>query len=282
MPTRWAFDYHPPLQDPAARADKQGPPDRAAYERIVYRFYGGLERAGHQIRIMHAADFELLDPAALAQQLPTLVVPGLYLASDRLVAGLLAYAEAGGHLVLGIRTAYADEIGRPKLDRQPAGLAAAAGAWYAEFSNLNKPVPVEGRLSGTAEGLVEGLVADGADVLARYEHPHFGRWPAITSKAHGAGRVTYVGTLPGLDLAEALGKWLAPNHPWADALVPGAVAVHGAANAAGERLWFVHNFTWERRSIAPPIPVADLFTGAPVPALELGPWDVRIVREVAT
>lgn len=280
MPTRWAFDYHPPLQDPSARSEKQGPPDRAAYERIVYRFYGGLERAGHQIRIMHAEDFELLDPAALVKQLPTLVVPGLYLASDRLVANLLAYAEAGGHLVLGIRTAYADEIGRPKLDRQPAGLAAAAGAWYAEFSNLMQPLKVGGRLSGTAEGLVEGLVADGADVLASYDHPHFGRWPAITTKVHGAGRVTYVGTLPGLDLAEALGQWLAPNHAWADVLVPGAVTVHGATNAAGDRLWFVHNFTWEHRSITPPMPVTDLLTGAAVQNLELGPWDVRILREV--
>src|SRR5690606_39292834 len=94
MPTRWAFDYHPPLQDPSARADKQGPPDRAAYERVVYRFYGGLERTGHQIKIMHAEDFELLDAVALAAQLPTLVVPGLYLASDRLVSQLLAYTEA--------------------------------------------------------------------------------------------------------------------------------------------------------------------------------------------
>jgi beta-galactosidase len=280
MPTRWAFDYHPPLQDPSARADKQGPPDRAAYERIVYRFYGGLERAGHQIRIMHAEDFELLDPAALVEKLPTLVVPGLYLGSDRLVASLLAYAEAGGHLVLGLRTAYADEIGRPKLDRQPAGLAAAAGASYAEFSNLAKPVPVTGRLAGTAEGLIEGLTTEEAEVLAGYDHPHFRRWPAITTKPHGAGRITYVGTLPGLDLAEALGRWLAPRHPWADVLVPGALTVHGATNKAGERLWFVHNFTWQTRTVTPPMAVADVLSGAMVTALELGPWDVRILREV--
>ena len=40
------------------------------------------------------------------------------------------------------------------------------------------------------------LVLEGAETLACYEHPHLGRRPAITSHAHGAGRVTYVGMLP--------------------------------------------------------------------------------------
>jgi beta-galactosidase len=281
MPTRWAFDYHPPLQDPGARPEKQGPPDRAAYERIVYRFYGGLERAGHQVRITHAADFEEADAAAMAKALPVLVVPGLYLASDALVAKLVAYAKAGGHLVLGIRTAYADEIGRPKLERQPAGLASAAAVWYDEFSNLVAPLKVSGTLSGTAEGLVEGLTVEGAEVLAEYEHPHFGRWPAATTSAFGSGRITYVGTLPGLDLAQSLGDWLGSGNPWAGRLVPGALTAHGATNAAGERLWFVHNFSWETRSVVPPMAVADVLTGEEVGSLELGPWDVRVLREVS-
>ena len=115
--------------------------------------------------------------------LPVLVVPALYLASDDMVANLLAYAEAGGHLVLGIRTAYADEIGRPKLDRQPAGLSEAAGVWYDEFSNLVAPLKVSGQLAGHAERLAEGLIADGAEIIAEYDHPHFGRWPAATTQA---------------------------------------------------------------------------------------------------
>ncbi len=281
MPTRWAFDYHPPLQDPAAIPEKQGPPDRAAYERIVYRFYGGLDRAGHQMRIMHAADFEAADAAQLVRDLPVLVVPALYIASDRLIANLIAYAEAGGHLVLGIRTAYADEIGRPRLDRQPAGLATAAGVWYDEFSNLVAPLNVSGQLRGTAQSLAEGLILDGAEIIASYEHPHFGRWPAATTRVFGAGRITYVGALPGLDLAQSLGEWLAPKHPWQAQLVPGTLAVHGATNAAGERLWFVHNFGWQERAVTPPMPVEDLLTGERVATLELKAWDVRILREVA-
>lgn len=283
MPTRWAFEFHPPLQDPSSDPRKQGRPDRAAYERIVYRWYGGLSRAGHQVRVLHAADFAAADPAELAERLPVLVVPGLYLVSDELIAKLRDYAAAGGHLVLGIRSAYADEIGRPRLDRQPAGLADAAGAWYDEFSNLVEPVPVSGRVAGRATGLIEGVVADGAEVVAGYEHPHFGRWPAVTTHAHGAGRVTYVGTLPDLELATALGSWLRPAHPWLPALgddgVSGAVTVHGATNGDGERLWFVHNFGFEPHAVRPPMAVTDVLTGEPVERLDLGPWDVRILRE---
>lgn len=283
MPTRWAFEFHPPLQDPTAPAEKQGPKDAASYERIVYRFYGGLSRAGHQVRVMHAADAELADPVALAAELPVLVVPALYLVSDELVARLREYAAAGGHLVLGIRSLYADEIGRPRLDVQPAGIAAEAGVRYDEFSNLLAPVPVTGQLSGEAEGLIEGLESHGAEVIAGYEHPHFGRWAAATTYPHGEGRISYLGSLPSLELAESLGRWLAadaPEHPWASQLVPGRVTVHGAVNGAGERLWFVHNWGFESQTVTPPMPVTDL-EGVAHGTIELGPWDVRVLRESA-
>ena len=128
--------------------------------------------------------------------------------------------------------------------------------------------------------MAEGLIADGAEVIASYDHPHFGRWPAATSRAFGKGRITYVGAFPGLDLAKSLGDWLAPNHPWQSQLVPGSLAVHGATNAAGERLWFVHNFGWTERSITPPMAVEDVLSGTRAITLDLKPWDVRILREV--
>ena len=63
--------------------------------------------------------------------------------------------------------------------------------------------------------------------------------------------------------------------------MPGALAVHGATNRAGERLWFVHNFGWEPRTVTPPMPVTDVLTGEPVTTLALKAWDVRVLREVA-
>ncbi len=74
-----------------------------------------------------------------------LIVPGLLVADDALLDWLRSYAAAGGHLVLGPRTAYGDGEGRARLEVKPARLADAAGVRYQEFSNLNEPLPVARR-----------------------------------------------------------------------------------------------------------------------------------------
>ena len=65
-----------------------------------------------------------------------------------------------------------------------------------------------------------------------YEHPHLGRWAAVTTNAHGDGRVTYVGTLPDRTLAVALARWLRPApDAWEDR--PETVTVTSARNPEG-------------------------------------------------
>lgn len=280
MPSRWSMEYHPPLQAAGMPAGKQGAPDRAAYERILYRIYGGLNRAGHQVAIWHAEHLLERDAAGFARELPTLVVPGLVLVGDGLTAWFRAYVAAGGHLVLGIRTATADDEGRIRRDRHPAGLHDLSGAHYEEFSNLLAPVATTG-LEGEAAKLVEGLLVDDAEQIAGYDHPHFGRWAAVTTRAAGAGRVTHLGAFPDLELSTAFARWLAPEHPWADALADARLTVHGATNAAGERLWFVHNWSGDAISVTAPMAVDDVL--APdveaTTHLQLGPRDVRVLRE---
>ena len=68
---------------------------------------------------------------------------------------LVRYAEAGGHLVVGIRTGYGDQLARARPERAPGRLAAAAGVWYDEYSTLDVPVGIDGTTfgGGQAEGL---------------------------------------------------------------------------------------------------------------------------------
>ncbi|MFJ2238182.1 beta-galactosidase trimerization domain-containing protein [Streptomyces sp. NPDC087859] len=80
----------------------------------------------------------------------------------------------------------------------------AAGVRYDEFSNLHTDLPLRTAPDGSlqlpgdavATRWAEGLAVEDADVLAEYDHPYFGRWPAVTTRRHGAGRVTCVGTAP--------------------------------------------------------------------------------------
>jgi beta-galactosidase len=137
---------------------------------------------------------------------------------------------------------------------------------------------------GRATRWVDGLIAEGADVLAEYDHPHFGRFPAVTTQEHGQGRITTVGTVPDETLARDLLRWLVPEpHPgWAE--LPTSVTLSSAATRDGGRLHVVHNWGWEPASVTAPQPLVDLLhpESEPSAVVELGAWDVRVLTEPAT
>ncbi|WP_129842357.1 beta-galactosidase [Streptomyces sp. RFCAC02] len=284
--TKWSLEGTPMLHTP----DGEG--DRRSYHAVFDAFYRGAFDAGRQVRIIHEGQLFAEDPAAFAARRPVLVAAGLLVATDGALRWLERYAAAGGHLVLGIRTGYGDEEVRARRERKPAFLDEAAGVWYDEFSTLRDPVPVtapDGSPLDLPEGTtatrwIDGLRVTDAEVLASYTHPHFGRWPAVTTRRHHEGRVTYVGTVPDPELAAAVLTWCAPapDDGWR-AAGPGRT-VTGATAADGTRLRFVHNWSWEPGTLPLPVAVRDVLSGESLPAgapLRLGPWDVRVLAEEA-
>jgi beta-galactosidase len=129
------------------------------------------------------------------------------------------------------------------------------------------------------------LVAEDATVLAGYDHPHLGQFAAVTTHEYGNGRVTYVGTVPDRELSHSLADWIAaisvPSDAWREDRPP-SVTCTSATTADGAVLRFVHNWAWNPVGYRLPGDVRDLFTGealAAGTALELGPWDVRLLIE---
>ncbi|MEV0637489.1 beta-galactosidase [Streptomyces sp. NPDC050619] len=288
-PSKWLMRKYPPL----ARPD--GEPDPEAYHRVFDPFYRGAFDAGRQVRIVHARQLhdprgerEGLTPEEAVRRHPVLVVPALYLAADSTLDWLAAYAEAGGHLVLGPRTGYADHEARARREPAPGRLAEAAGVTYDEFSNLVREISVRSTSGGpldlpeqaTATRWADGLTVTDAEVLAVYDHPHFGRWPAVTTRRHGAGRVTRVGTVPGRDLARVLAAWLTPasRSTWRD--LPASVTATTGTSPDGRRVHIVHNWSWEPARVQTPVDLFDALNDTSLPlgtALELGAWDVRVL-----
>jgi beta-galactosidase len=233
---------------------------------------------------------DLMNPAETTRNLPVFLVPALYIASDHLLEWLRRYAEAGGHLVLGPRSAYADEEARARLEVKPALLSEAAGVSYQEFTNLAAPVPVrfvdgalDVPLGGHATGWADSLVVAGAEVIAEYEHPFVGTWPAVVTAAYGEGRVTTVGTVPDANLARALVEWLIPvaDDAWR-AAATASVTVYSATSGAGRRLRFLHNWSWEPTGVVVPVAVRDALSDDIIERdheVSLGPWDVRVLIE---
>ncbi len=274
----YALSFHPPLQVPDTRD-----PDRRSYERVFNTWYRAFFDVGSQMRVLEAdADLE---------SFPVLVAPALYIATDELCDRLADYVRKGGNLVLTMRGGYADHDATIWPLRAPGPLRDMVGASYQEFSNLNEPLTVVADeavseplpVGAAAEGWADGLVAEGAEPLARYEHPHFGRFVAATAHSFGKGTVTYVGTVPN----RVFGGWLARTvlrraglvAQWCD--VPATVQLSSACNPDGSRLWFVGNWSWESAKIRAPFSLADVIGSEKIlegEDFEIRPWSFRLLE----
>ncbi|HEY0188146.1 MAG TPA: beta-galactosidase [Cellulomonas sp.] len=290
--SKWGLAFQPHVH--GDDLDPHNQRNERAYGSLVEAFYRGAYDAGLQVRIVHdeqvvAPDGRVLAaPAEFAAEHPVLVVAGLYVAGDALLDWLGEYAAAGGHLVLGPRTAVADLDARPRTAVKPAVLSGPAGVRYQEFANLRHPLPLRAevdwiRPTSRAVDWTDCLLPEGAEVLARLDHPHHGRFAAVTTHPAGAGRITTVGVVPDPGLAADLLGWAAgPRPTWSDAP---SVRHTSSVNAVGSRVHFVFNWSWETVPLVPPVPLQDVVTGDLLPAgsaVPLGPWGVRVLLEPAS
>jgi beta-galactosidase len=279
--SKFALAAQPPFAPPGSYANP------GVYRRIVEAFGRGIFDAGLQQRVVRPQQVlpsrgGPADAAALARKHPVLVVPAFVTAADEDLDFLAEYAAAGGHLVLGPRSAGADREGRARSERLPARLADLAGMTWDECITLREPVRLVGdALSGAAVDYAEGLEIDGAAALATYDHPHLERWAAITTRNHGEGDITIVGCVPDQDLARSLATWLAPVPIAGWENMPASVTVASSRAGNGARLYVVHHWAWGGADTVAPEDLDDLLSGATVRAGEsiwLGPWDVRVFR----
>ena len=208
--TRFAFEYQPPL------ADETGTPDALSYRRIFEASYRGILDAGAQAcaacRTGRAAG-----RCRARTLLPGAGRAGRLRRHRRPAAASRGLRRGGGHLIVGIRTGYGDEEARARFAIAPDVLNKPAGVWYEEFSNLAAPLELDATAApltltpaARATRWADGLLADGADVLARYRHREFGRFAAIT-RGHGDGRITVLGTVPNPALGAQLMRWAVPE-----------------------------------------------------------------------
>ena len=219
-----------------------------------------------------------------------LIVPALYIADDALLGRIADYVKNGGHVVMTFKSGFANENSAVRWVRAPGPLREAAGFSYQEFSNLEHPLalkddPLHAGDANQVSYWAEFLMPEHANALAWYDHPFFGRWPAITENQYGAGTLLYEGTylsdvLQGRVIAEAL-RDVGISGP--DQQLPAGVRVRNGVNRLGKQLHYYFNYSSEQNAFSYPYrPGKDLLTGdatAPGRQITLNPWDVAIVEE---
>ncbi|MEO7495981.1 MAG: beta-galactosidase [Massilia sp.] len=253
------------------------------YRRIFERLNAALYRANVETDIVFA-------DAPNFSRYKLLIVPALYIADDALLQKIADFVKDGGHVIMTFKSGEANENFAVRWQTAPGPLRAAAGFKFQETSTLVKPLRLKGDPYGVGEKnevdtIAEFIQLEGAQALAWYDHPFFGKYPAITRNAYGKGSLLYQGTEIGDDLQLAVLKdelkKLGMTGP--DQQLPDRVTIKHATSKAGKKLHFYYNYS------ASPVTVAysyqlgtELITDAgvnPDQKLDLKPWGVLIVQE---
>jgi beta-galactosidase len=253
------------------------------YDLEMRRMYRAL------YRLNVGVDFIFPETADLSAY-KVIVVPPLYVASEALLARLVEYARTGGHLVLAFKSGFCDEYSTVRPVMAPGPLREAAGFHYQEFSNLREPLALKGDpfQAGAANRVsdwAEMLLPDTATPLAYYDHPFFGKYPAVTQNRFGKGTLTYEGTVLSEELQQKLlERVLDEAHlSGPDQKLPATVRVKHGLDRAGKALHYYFNFSAAPQGIVYPYGAGtELLSNRPVAAgatVALESWGVAIVEE---
>ncbi len=221
-----------------------------------------------------------------------LIVPALYIADDALLQRISDYVKNGGHVVMTFKSGFANENSAVRWVRAPGPLREAAGFSYQEFSNLEHPLALKGdpfhvgaENANQVSYWAEFLIPEHAKAIAYYDHPFFGRWPAITENEYGAGTLLYEGTylsdqLQTAVLRTTLNK-LGLTGP--DQQLPVGVHVQQGVNRFGKRLHYYFNYGSTEVKLSYTYAAGtNLLDGKSVDksvSLALAPWDLAIIEE---
>jgi beta-galactosidase len=219
-----------------------------------------------------------------------LVVPPLYVAGDATLRKIAAFVENGGHVLMSFRSGFTNEFNTVRAERAPGPLRKAAGFSYQEFSTLKtslalKGDPFKAGARNQVSTWAEMILPDTARALAYYDHPFFGKYPAITRNQFGKGTLTYQGTALSDELQAKVvaGVLELAGLAGPDQQLPAPVrARHGTSNN-GKNVHYYLNYSSAAQTFSYPHAAgADILTGKAVnkaQAVALAPWDLVIIEE---
>ena len=164
-----------------------------SYGDLIVQFHKALYNSNVGV------DFVFPDAANLAQELSQyklVVVPALYISNDALLKTISDYVKGGGHVLMTFKSGFANENSAVRWERAPGPLREAAGFNYQEFSSLEHPLALKGDpyhadADNKVSDWAEFLQLEHAEALAYYDHPFFGKWPAITRNHFGRDKLEH-------------------------------------------------------------------------------------------
>ena len=219
-----------------------------------------------------------------------LVVPPLYIASDSLLERINTYVRNGGHVLMAMKSGFANEHNAVRATLAPGPLRKAAGFHYQEFGNID-PTPLKGNPyqvkadNNKVQDWAEFLTLESAKPLAFYDDKHWGKYPAVTVNAYGKGSLTYIGTVLSAELMDSVIKKVV-SYAGIDAPAQKLgfpIIVRSGVNDYGKRIHYFFNYS--DGVVSTNYPYNDgmeLLDDQQIKAnaqLKLAPWGVKIIEE---
>jgi len=219
-----------------------------------------------------------------------ILVPPLYVASDDLLQRLADYVKGGGHVLMAFKSGFTDENSSVRRSVAPGPLRGACGFSYSEFTNLKGPLrmkgdPFKAGAENTVSAWAEYLMPETSEPLAFYDHPVFGKFPAVTRNRFGKGSLTYEGTYLSDTLQEKVvaAALESAGVRSADAGLPPEIRAKHAVLADGTTVHAFFNFSSQPRTFVYGYPGSrDILSGRKIvksQEITLPPWDLVIVAE---
>jgi beta-galactosidase len=219
-----------------------------------------------------------------------LIIPALYISGDALLQRISDYVKNGGHVVMTFKSGFANQNSAVRWVRAPGPLRDAAGFSYQEFSTLEHPLalkddPFHVGAGNEVKYWAEFLMPEHARPLAYYDHPFFGRWPAITENHFGSGTLLYEGAYLSDKLQTAVLRYAlqqvdltGPNQD-----LPSSIHAQSGVNRFGKSIHYYFNYSGAEVGFTYSGPDGkNLIDAKPVShgtKLTLAPWDLAVIEE---
>jgi beta-galactosidase len=257
--------------------------DRTNYLSILRQMYGALYRQNVGVDFLFPQSENFADYKMI-------VVPPLYIASDALLQRLSDYVKGGGHLVMAFKSGFCNEYSTVRWTKAPGPLRQAAGFYYQEFANLAVPLrlkgdPYQATINNDAFLWAEFIIPETAKALAYYDHPFYGKYPAITRNNFGQGTLTYEGTYLTDDIQNKvmLEALTVAGLSGPDQQLAAPVRVKHGVDNAGKNLHYYLNYSSQSQTFTYPYAKGtDLLSRKVIEksqAVTLAPWDLVIIEE---
>ncbi|WP_145044410.1 beta-galactosidase [Paenibacillus xylanexedens] len=234
---------------------------------------------------------DLIDPSVESYEgYDVIIVPALYAASDALLEKLNQFVQDGGHVVYSFKSGFTNEHVKVRSTRQPGIISEACGINYSLFVEpkhvalRDDPFAV-GEEQNQIHTWMELITPTTAEVLAWYDHPHWGQYAAITQNSYGQGKATYVGCFTSSAVIhKVLERVMKEAGVWgADQELAFPIIVKTGVNELGNSIRYYFNYSDQRVSFVHAHEGGtELLTGTAIEkgqTIELERWGIQIIEQ---